>query len=140
MLRTDYIQRMIDQIGRMLASIMRLRKNEEFVQAEQSLDDTVRMLFGLGIDLLLTMDLPSLIQSLQEPEKILVLTRLLKIEADLAQEAGKTGRSERAMLRALDLLAYLKQQDVELDEEAKDLIDFAQLHFPKLCFASTLYN
>lgn len=126
MLRTDYIQRMIDQIGRMLASIMRLRKNEEYVQAEQSLDDTVRMLFGLGMDLMLTMDLHSLIASLQEPEKILVFTRLLKIEAELAQESGNTLRRKQVLKRGQDLLSYLQAQGVDLDDEALSFLAMAE--------------
>ena len=126
MLRTDYIQRMIDQIARMVASIMRLRKNEEFVQAEQSLDDTVRMLFGLGMNLMLTMDLHSLIASLQEPEKILVLTRLLKMEVELSEESGNKLRSQNALRRGLDLLNYLRAQGIDLDEEAQRFIVLAQ--------------
>jgi len=126
MLRTDYIQRMIDQIARALVRILRQRKDSEFVQAQQSLDDTVRMLFGLGIDLMLSMDLDSLIGSLQEPEKILVLTRLLKIDAELALDAGDASRSQAAYRRGLELLAYLCDLGIEMDGEAKDFLTAAQ--------------
>ena len=126
MLRTDYIQRMVEQIARMLASVMRLRKNKQFVQAEQSLDDTARMLFGLGMNLMLTMDLQSLISSLHKPEKILVLTRLLKIQAELAQESGQNTRSQQALLRALHLFAHLQGQGIALDAEALSFEQLAQ--------------
>ena len=126
MLRTDYIQRMIEQIAKMLASVMRLRSLFIFFLFAQGLDDTARLLFGLGIKLMLSMDMNSLISSLQEPEKILVLTRLLRIEAELADESGQGERSKRALMRALGLLQHVQGQDIELDDEAQQLFALAQ--------------
>ncbi|MEO0471793.1 MAG: hypothetical protein AAF206_19365 [Bacteroidota bacterium] len=126
MMQRDYILRMIEEAAQMVARLMGLRKQKQYDEALQQIEDNYRAFFKLDRQTLhLTEDnqLPDLLVNEYElPEEMLgILADFLREEGEILYHQAKWEESSRAFHKALYLLEYL-------NETNKEVYDFSRIH------------
>ena len=109
MFRNDYIMRLIEQLGAVLASVLKLGDVGQFQQALAALDQAYHQFFGLDADLINAMDDDYLIEMLSphgvlDGERALVMANLLLAEGDLYQKQGQIDEAALRHHKSLRLL------------------------------------
>lgn len=117
MLRTDFIKRLIEQLGAFLAKLAELIGSGKLIEAEAELQAAEQAL-GLphGSDRL---DARSLALLLGGKDKVVLLCLLLEQRAKLSEARGEQTEPARLRARAGELLAYARPE--ELKAEAEEL-------------------
>ncbi len=106
----DYIMRMIEQIGRMLAAIIAHRKAGRNADAALEIEASCLQSVGLPIDLVRRSSPEALWELLEQGgglrySRAVMLAELLLQDAELSNAAGRPGDAIRCKLQAFCLLA-----------------------------------
>ena len=107
MAQRDYVQRIVERLGRFLARLARLREEGQLERALREADEAVPDLLGIDLGLVESVDAPTAVRLLGSPERVAVLTRLLAEKAELLRAAGREAEAEklRHRISALELAA-----------------------------------
>ncbi len=126
----DYILRMLQQLHRALVTIMKLRQEEQYEEALDTVGDTVDELLGHQAHFLHTMTTESVVRILDKWPKLKIYSALLAAEADVleARRAPEDlTRAPRLRCRALEILLLGRDRggrgDPELLDRARELAE-----------------
>ncbi len=106
MLSEDYIMRMIGQATAVLLKIIGLKKNGDYPEAQQAIDQALEKLIGLKAEIIKQLDNESILNTLTQ-EGILDLARLalladlFKEDGDILAAQGRFSESRDSYLRSL---------------------------------------
>lgn len=111
MYRRDYILRLIEEMGRIVARIRELLMGGASTKVELELDALAR-LAGLELGAVRALTADSLLVLLRptpdaDPTRALIVAQLLELDAERARAAGDSAGSERAAAKAGELRARL---------------------------------
>lgn len=132
MMNRDYILRMAEQLGRQLAIILRLRKFDRNEEALIYIDELMLKMTGMTSRFADSLPEDTLLQALSPMGKLNVesclwMAVLLKTEAEIYEQMGKTKESYYRYVKALHLLitALLNEplpEETEFQEDATTLL------------------
>lgn len=132
MFQRDYILRMIEQMTEMIASISGLKKQHKQELAFDQIDDLLGRYFRMNSQLLNTLSEKDLLSMLTvgtylDPERVLVLARVLREEAGLYDSMGKPDESYSRLIKALQLTMAASEEEprankaiISLTEELRE--------------------
>jgi hypothetical protein len=127
----DYIMRLIEQVARMLAGILALRKAGQNEEARQEIDSSCCQTVGMSLEQIRRASPQNIAQSLERSgparhARAIVLAELLLQDAELSEIAG---RLEDALLSRLhvfclllDSIDLLDRQDQKIYSEKLDVV------------------
>lgn len=116
MFQRDYILRMIEQMTEMIGAISGLKKQHKQELAFDLIDDLLGRYFRMNSRLLNTLSEKDLLAMLTvgtylDPERVMVLARLLREEADLYESMGKREESVARLLKSLQLTLAASEEE-----------------------------
>jgi hypothetical protein len=118
----DYILRMIERLGQMIAAILKKRRDGEPAEARRMLDDLRTEMFGGLGGALDAVDPTSVVGLAGDRERARAYAVLLALEADLREE-GEPRWAARARRRALEIhLESARRHPGEVRAEDRDAI------------------
>lgn len=108
MSQRDYILRIVEEFGSVLAQILYSKQIKDYAAAHKLIDEQSRQIFGMGIGFMSSVAEETLLSMLTsfdvlDTEKCWLLALLLKAEGDIYEEQGNTSESYYAYIRSLDL-------------------------------------
>jgi hypothetical protein len=127
MLTEDYLMRMINLAVAALLRAIGLRKEGQYIEAQQAVDQAIEQLTGLRADLLLRLDDLALLDTLLvqgelDGERALLLADLFREQGEIEQALGYMDRACANRLRALTLCLEVALSD-ETGSILQDKID-----------------
>lgn len=105
MLKQDYVMRLIEKMGQLLARLERKRQDDAPQAALELLQTSGEELFGIDLALVDLLDHDSLLAQVRNPAEIPHLARLLRHQADTLRQLGRTDEATTRAVRALALFA-----------------------------------
>jgi len=122
----DFLMRYFNQLGVVLAKLLGLKKNGQFEEANEVIDNTLSD-FGLKVsNYYLSIDKSALIRELIETHKLSIdqikaLSELFYEKAQIESEIGNAQNSKDFYVRALEIYNYLTAEDkvYSLEREEK---------------------
>jgi hypothetical protein len=106
--RDDYLLRIIQQMGAVLARMLGLKNGGQVHEALQTLDDAEGELLGPQAEVVPRVDSATAAHILGEPQRIAAYARLLHERAALLRLAGDEAGAALAAQRAIELAAEAK--------------------------------
>lgn len=110
MLKQDYVMRLVEKMGQLLAKLATRRDAEQHDQALSLVQQAYDELFGVDVTLVVALDPDSLRALAGQPEDLPWLARLMRHEADTRRALGDERAAEALALKALALFAAAAQQ------------------------------
>lgn len=127
----DYIMRLIEQVARMLAAILTLRKAGQNEEARQEIDSSCWQTVGMSLAQIRRASPENIAQSLERSgparhARAIVLAELLLQDAELSEAAGRSADALLSRLHVfcllLDSIDLLDQQDQKIYGEKLDAV------------------
>ena len=131
----DYVMRLVEQVAKMLASVIAKAESGEHGEARQELDAICQQHVGLTLDFVKRTSPEGVAQALESAgalrhARAVLLSDLLTLDADISDDTGRAAEATVARLHAFCLLADSMQM-LSRDEQAT--------YRPKLdCLAESL--
>jgi hypothetical protein len=125
MIRKDYIERLIEQLGAAFAALMKLRRERRTEEAQQLIRDTALSALGMEYSTLTMADAASTARLLGHPLRVVGLARLVAQEGELLHEQGEQARATLRWGLALEL--FLEAQAMGAALEGEDARVLAEL-------------
>jgi hypothetical protein len=106
MLSEDYIMRMIGQATAVLLKIIGLKKNGDYPEAQQAIDQALEKLIGLKAEIIKQLDNESLLNTLTHEgkldiDRLALIADLFKEDGDIFAALGRVSESRESYLRSL---------------------------------------
>ena len=119
MYQKDYILRLIEEFGTVLAKILGLKQNKQFQEAIDMIDETSLNYLKIRMNYVTSLSDKELIEVLEKDtelgsEMLGMLADLLKQQADIDLELGEKEKSRNEYQKALLLLNYLNSKELEV--------------------------
>lgn len=129
MLRKDYIMKMIEEFVRVLAKVVLLKENKQYNDAKEELDNLSSLITGFELKQVKSLGSEGIayvlsINKESETEKIYCTARILKEEAMILEEEGKTEDSLNSFKIAKELFELVSYREFEEKDEALKEIEF----------------
>lgn len=120
----DYIMRMIEEFGRVMARIALLKETENYTDANTELDGLSKLVTGFGIEHLMSLGAEGIQYVFSqnketEAEKIYCAARIIKEEGLIKETEGKKEDSLKSFLLAKELFKKASEMDFDETEDAK---------------------
>ncbi len=127
----DYIMRMIEEFGRVMARIALLKETENYTDAITELDDLSKLVTGFGMEHLMSLGADGIQYVFSqnketEAEKIYCAARIIKEEGLILQAEGKIEESLKSFLITKEL--FRKASEMDFDEKVDALKEFEELN------------
>jgi hypothetical protein len=108
MSQRDYILRITEEFGSVLAQILYDKQFKDYAAAHKLIDEQSKQIFGMGIGFMQSIPEETLLSMLTsfdklDTEKCWLLALLLKAEGDIYEEQGHASESYYCNVRSLDL-------------------------------------
>ncbi len=125
MSQRDYILRMTEEFGSVLAQILYDKQIKDYAAAHKLIDEQSKQIFGMGIRFLQSMPEETLLSMLTsfdtlDTEKCWLLALLLKADGDIYEEQGNASESYYCYIRSLDL--FLEVLRLERASSVKSIV------------------
>jgi hypothetical protein len=127
----DFILRMINQAVAVLLQIAGFRQANQYLQAQQAIDQSLEQLLGLRADLLKQLDDEVIfriltLQDRLDIERVVVVAELFKAEGDILADQNRVAESKQSYLRALSfyLEAGLNDQIISPPSTLVDQVEW----------------
>lgn len=120
--RNDYILRLIESIGIVIAKVVGLRVKGQFEEALQEIETATALLPGPPTEMLSMVDSSTAAGLLQQPAYIAAYARLLAEKARIQRQMGDHG-AESNEKRALELALEAHKIENSPSEELCELVD-----------------
>ena len=128
----DYILRIAQEFGSVLAQVLYNRQIKDFAAAHKIIDEQSKQVFGMGIGFMRSVPEETLLSLLTsfdmlDTEKCWLLAILLKAEGDIYEDQGNASESYYSYIRSLNLflevlLLGTNNSDRSLVPEINDLL------------------
>lgn len=126
MIRKDYILRMIEEIGKMIAAILGLLKNGEIKQAQNLYAQGLKRALNLDEDKILEMNVGELRAIFEDQfgesyDGLEIIAGLISKGGDIHLRGNNTDKAERCYIKAIELynLVELESQTFSLSRQAE---------------------
>lgn len=108
MAQRDYILRIAEELGGVLAQVLYNRQIKDYTASHKLLDEQSKQLFGMGIGFMRSVPEETLLSMLTsfdtlDTEKCWLLATLLKAEGDIYEDQGNASESYYSFIRSLNL-------------------------------------
>jgi Family of unknown function (DUF6483) len=108
MSQRDYILRIAQEFGSVLAQVLYNRQIKDFAAAHKLIDEQSKQVFGMGIGFMRSVPEETLLSMLTafdmlDTEKCWLLAILLKAEGDIYEDQGNASESYYSYIRSLNL-------------------------------------
>ena len=108
MSQRDYILRIAQEFGSVLAQVLYNRQIKDFTAAHKLIDEQSKQVFGMGIGFMRSVPEQTLLSMLTsfdmlDTEKCWLLAILLKTEGDIYEDQGNASESYYSYIRSLNL-------------------------------------
>lgn len=134
MSQSDYILRLIEELGRVVAGIVAMRRRGELGQAETALDEALNRLAGFGLAVADELDAARLMQLLRlagydrrdgrvDTDRLVALGTLLQEAGAIAAARGDEAIRDSRRLKALELLLLASLQERVISTQVRDAVD-----------------
>lgn len=129
MLKKDYFQRIIEELGKTLAKILELRKQDDLEEAQELIEEVYEGYFQFNSEYVLAKQDTALLPALLEEnnlheEHIKVIAELLIQEGEIHYQWDELLHSQNCLRKAHILLEYLNQENPHIfSMERKQKID-----------------
>ena len=125
MSQRDYILRITEEFGSVLAQILYDKQYKDYAAAHKLIDEQSKQIFGMGIGFMRSVPEETLLSMLTsfdvlDTEKCWLLALLLKAEGDIYEEQGNTSESYYSYVRSLDL--FLEVLSLETGSSEKSVV------------------
>jgi hypothetical protein len=110
MIRRDYVQRLIEQLGAAVAAVARRKANPEQVL---TVVEAAKVHLPLVPGLLGSANTSVIVSAIGDPEALRLLGHLYRAEGQAQKELGQTVLATRAMQRSLELLQAASAAEAE---------------------------
>lgn len=110
MIYQDYLLRLLQQLTRFVARILKLRDEKKPVEALKAVQTAFDELFGGGREWLKEVDSLTMASLLEDPETMKAYAQLLTLEGQLLEELGQLGLANMRLQSALELLLRAQLQ------------------------------
>ncbi|MDP4179304.1 MAG: DUF6483 family protein [Bacillota bacterium] len=135
MIKNDYILKIIEAIGDFLKRIVELLSKEEFIDAENEMNETMQRLSGLSADTVEVLSYEQLISLMKLDwetgnNKCLVIGIILTKKGDKAALMNDTDKSCNYYFKALNIL--INTFDTDVDERLTKYFSFIDYLIDKL--------
>jgi hypothetical protein len=109
MSQRDYILRIAQEFGSVIAQVLYNRQSKDFTTAHKLIDEQSKQIFGMGIGFMRSVPDETLLSMLSsfdrlDTEKCWLLAILIKAEGDIYEDQGNTSESYYSYIRSLNLL------------------------------------
>jgi hypothetical protein len=126
MLRKDYIMRMLEDFIRVMARVVLKKETKNYTDAKLELDSLSQLVSGFGLEHLKSLGADGIcyvygLNKESELEKIYCSARILKEEAMILEEEGKTEESLKSFRISRELFELVS--DKEFDEKEESLLE-----------------
>ena len=126
MIRQDYILRMIEEIGKMIAAILGLLKKGEVTQAQRLYSEGIKRAFNMDDDRVLEMSVDKLRLIFENQfgesfEGLEIMAGLISKGGDIQLKNNNHEKAEQCYLKALELfnLVEMESQTFSLSRQAE---------------------
>ena len=125
MSQRDYILRMTEEFGSVLAQILYDKQIKDYAAAHKLIDEQSKQIFGMGIGFMQSVPEKTLLSMLTsfdalDTEKCWLLALLLKADGDIYEEQGNASESYYCYIRSLDL--FLEVLQLERASSVKSIV------------------
>jgi hypothetical protein len=108
MSQRDYILRIAQKLGSVLAQVLYNRQIKDYTAAHKLIDEQSKQIFGMGIGFMRSVPEETLLSMLTsfdtlDTEKCWLLAILLKAEGDIYEDQGNASESYYSFIRSLNL-------------------------------------
>lgn len=110
MIYQDYLLRLLQQLTRFIARILKLRDEKQPAEALKVVQTAFDELFGGGREWLKDVDSLTMASLLEDPETMKAYAELLALEGQLLDDLGQLGLSRVRLQSALELLLRAQLQ------------------------------
>ena len=122
MFTNDYVMRMIELFVRAVARITGLRESGEKEEAYALLQDTIKGVLGVNADTVDGLDYDTFVTIMAAggaltPERYLLLSELMRIKGEMAQEEGREAIAAALLEKGLCLHLAAVQQEPALEQQ-----------------------
>jgi hypothetical protein len=125
---------MIEELGRVVAGVVAMRRRGEVEEAEQALDDALNRMVGFGTALADELPAEQLIQMLRlagfsgrdgrvNTDRLVALGTLLQEGGELAAARGEIGLRDGRRLKALEVLLLASMQERLISDQVRDAVE-----------------
>lgn len=138
MTQKDYILRIFEEIGRIIAQVIYLRQMKDYQGAHELIDEQLKQTVGMGSGFLHSMSDETLLSMLTtlgmlNIDKCWLVATLLKAEGELYKEQQDENSSYQSYLKACNLFLealyhQYKQKHIEKVEELEELISILEVY------------
>jgi hypothetical protein len=138
MTQKDYILRMFEEIGRIIAQVIYLRQMKDYQGAHELIDEQLKQTVGMGSGFLHSMSDETLLSLLTtlgmlNADKCWLVATLLKAEGELYEEQQDENNSYQSYLKACNLFLealchQYKQKRIEKVAELEELANTLEVY------------
>ena len=131
---SDYILRLIEELGRVVAGIVAMRQRGELSEADQALDEALTRLVGFGMKVADELPSDQLVQMIRlagfsgrdgkvDTDRLVALGTLLQESGELAAARDDAALSDSRRLKSLRILLQASQQERVISHQVREAID-----------------
>ncbi|HET8840685.1 MAG TPA: DUF6483 family protein [Ktedonobacteraceae bacterium] len=138
MTQKDYILRMFEEIGRIIAQVIYLRQMKDYQGAHELIDEQLKQTVGMGSGFLHSMSDETLLAMLTtlgmlNIDKCWLVATLLKAEGEIYEEQQDENNSFQSSLKACNLFLealfhQYKHKNIEIVEELEELANKLEVY------------
>lgn len=131
MIKNDFIKRILEQVAIAMSEVLNLKRTKKHNDALVLLDETMQQLLGISSKTITSLPYEELAYLVKrgdssDPDRLLVLSSLLKEKGDIYDELNDTSEFYNHYLKAFNLLIYTfnNYDDIDLKKYALSVEDF----------------
>lgn len=122
MIQRDYILRMLEQATKVIIRLLKLKDEEQYEAALQTLSDGIDELFGIDGNMLRRVDAETAAYLLGQWQKVKTFARLTREEAGIFEALGREGQAIQLQRRAAVLYLEALRLKGSSDEESLQVL------------------
>jgi hypothetical protein len=123
MLKRDLIQRMLEELNRVIARVATLRREGQLPAAEAAVDAAAASVVGMDLALTAGLSPAALVPLVGEVQKLSAVARLMLLRSDLAGDRGDEDGAARWYGQAVEVWLEAEAAGAPLDAEAREAVD-----------------
>src|SRR5262249_45160211 len=137
-MQKDYILRMFEEIGRIIAQVIYLKQIKDYQGAHTLIDEQLKHAVGMGSGFLLSMSDDTLLAMLTtlgmlNIDKCWLVAMLLKAEGEIYEEQHDENYDYQSSLKACNLFlealhSQYKHKNIEVVNELEELIEKLEMY------------
>ena len=127
MIRMDSTSQMLKEFTEAITALRRLRRERKLDEVQYRINETALSLLGMQYSTLTMADAASTAKLLGQPQRVVVLARLVAEEAELLEQKAEPARASARWVLALELSLEARALGAKLREEDAQAFSELQL-------------